>query len=148
MILDALLKFSDKQAITATAVSTDKADISSPSSQLLDIGTGEDLYVHAVVTTAFTDTDSNSTVTVDFVSDDDPALGSPATVQTLGVFPALSAAGTKLVAKLQPGVKLQKYVGMRYTLANGNLTTGAISAFITKDNDAAHTYSSGFSVSQ
>lgn len=137
MILDAENLFSSAQAITASAASTNIIDLS----QVRDIGVGEDIYVVALVTTAFTDTGGDSTVAVTLETDDNEAFSSPAlAVQTLGTFGASAAAGSKLVAKLQPGAIVQRYMRAYYTVAGGSLTTGAISCFLTLDIEAARIY--------
>lgn len=145
MILDAQNLFSDAQAITATAVSTNSIDLGMTSGY--DLGAGEDLYVHLNVDVAFTDSGSDSTVTVTLVTDDNAALSSPTAVQTLGTFPALSAVGAKIVACIQPGLSFERYVGLNYTLANGNLTTGSITAALVKDPDAYKSYPDAITIS-
>lgn len=144
MILDELNMLSNAQAITATAVSTNSIDLGAAD---IDLGSGENLYVHLNVDTAFTDSGSDSTVTVTLHTDDDPALGSGTDVQTLGTFAALSAAGTKIIARIQPNLTLLRYVGVKYTLANGNLTTGAISAYVAKDVDTSKAYADNITIS-
>lgn len=141
MFHDALCQFSAAQAITATAASTNCVDLGLNR----NIGVGEDLYVGVVVVTAFTDSGSDSTVAVTVVGG---STTSPATVrQTLGTFAALSAVGTRLVAKLQPDAIIDRYLGLNYTVANGSLTTGALTSFLTHDIDAFTAYASGFVVS-
>lgn len=144
MILDELNMFSNAQAITATAVSTNSVDLGSTS---LDLGSGENLYVHLNVDTAFTDSGSDSTVTVTLVTDDNAALSSATAVQTLGTFAALSAIGTKIIARIQPGLTLERYVGLNFTVANGNLTTGAISAYLAHGVDTSKAYADNITIS-
>lgn len=145
MILDAQNLFSDAQAITATAVSTNAIDLGLASG--LDLGSGENLYVHINVDTAFTDSGSDSTVTVTLVTDDNSSLSSATAVQTLGTFAALSAAGTKIIARIQPNLTLERYIGLNYTLANGNLTTGAVTASLVKDVDTYKSYADNITIS-
>lgn len=140
MIHDLLCQFSAAQAITATALSTNIIDLGLNR----NIGVGEDLYVGVVVVTAFTDAGSDSTVAVTLVGG---STTTPATVRmTLGTFAALSAVGASFVAKLQPNVVIDRYIGLNYTVANGNLTTGALTSFLTHDLDAFQAYASGFLV--
>ena len=143
MILDKLGLFSDAQAITATALSTDKVDLLKTAQ---NIGVGENMYVHLNVDVAFTDTGSDSTVTVTLVTDDNASLSSPTVVQTLGVFSALSAAGTKIIARIQPGT-FERYIGLNYTVAGGNLTTGSITAALVHDVDAYTSYPDNITIS-
>lgn len=130
MILDAQLLLSDAQAITATAVSANVIDLKLAG---ISLGTGEDLYLHLNVDTAFTDVGSDSTVTVTVITDDNAAMSSAATIQTVGTFAALSPAGRVLIAKLQPSAAYERYIALNYTVAGGNLTTGAVTAALVKD---------------
>jgi hypothetical protein len=139
MIMDAELRFSNAQAITASAASTNQLDLKA----VRDIGVGEDLYFVAIVDVAFTDASSDSTVVVTLETDNDSAFGSPTlAVQTIGTFAALSAIGTRLVAKLQPLAIVERYLRAYYTVAGGSLTTGSISSFIVLDADLFRAYAS------
>ncbi len=144
MILDAQALFSDLQAITATAVSTNAYDLKLAAT---DVGTGERLYVVLSVGVAFTDSGSDSTVACALVTDDNAALSSATAVQTLGTFAALSAVGTKLVVPIASNLTLERYIGVSYTVAGGNLTTGSITAAIVKDADLFKVYPKGYEIS-
>lgn len=111
-----------------------------------NIGTGEDLYIVVAVTTAMSDAGSDSTMTAVIEMDDNEAFASATTAQTLGTFAATSAAGTRLIAKLQPEAITERYIRVGYTVANGDLTTGNFDAFITPNIDAYTAYPSGFEV--
>lgn len=143
MLLDKQHQFSDAQAITAAAKSTNVIDLSDAGR---DIGNGERLFLVVVVTTAFTDAGSNSSLTVDLEQDDDSAMGSPAKVQEIGSFPALSPVGTKLIAAIDPAKISERYLQLGYTPVNGDLTTGAVKAFIAKDVDAYKAYADAISI--
>jgi len=142
MYLDKLALFSNAQAVTATAASTDSMDFS----QARDVGTGEDLFIFINCTVAMTDAASDSTVTVTLETDDNSGFSSAAVTQTLGVFPALSAVGSIIYARIQPAALNERYCQLRYTVANGNLTTGTFSAGIIHGIDRVVSYASGFSV--
>ena len=145
MIMDLATQFSNAQAITATAVSTNVIDLGA----VRNIGSGEDLYLVLIVTTAFTDASSDSTVTPSLQTDDNEAFGSAATVRTYDTLAALSAAGTTRIYKLEPFTTAgiyERYIRLNYTVAGGNLSTGAITAFITKDVTTYRHYASGFSI--
>jgi len=147
MIGDALLLFSDAQAITATAASTSSIDLS----VARDIGVGEELYLVVTVDTAFTDSGSDSTVTVDIEYDTSTTF-TPDQTQRVGVFGALTAAGSKLIARIQPNQNATyplglRYAQLKYTVANGNLTTGAVTAQIVKNIDAYASYPKGYTIS-
>jgi hypothetical protein len=94
-----------------------------------------------------TDGSSDSTVAVTLHTDDDSALGSGTDVQTIGTFSALSAAGTVLKARIAPGLTLLRYLGVKYTVANGNLTTGSFSAYLVKDLDTSKAYADNITIS-
>lgn len=138
MIMDAELRFSNAQAITASAASTNQVDLKA----IRDIGTGQDIYFVAQVDVAFTDGTSDSTVTVALQTDDNSAFSSATTVQTVGTFAALSAIGTRLVAKLQPLAFVERYLQAYYTVANGNLTTGSITSYLVLDAELFRAYAS------
>lgn len=145
MILDGQLQFSDAQAVTATAGSTNQVDLGPTyQDQNVDLGTGEELYVVASLASALVG--AGATVTVTVQTDSDSAFGSPTTVQTIGTFAALSAAGTKLQAKLQPGL-LEKYIRLVYTVAGGTLTGGSIDAHLVKNIDSYRNYKNAYIVS-
>lgn len=142
MILDRLLVFSDAQAVTATAASTDSIDLS----QIRDIGTGADLYLVVACVVAMTDTGSDSTVAVTYETDDNPSFSSVASV-TVGTFAAVSAAGTTIIHRLNPAQANERYMQLRYTVSGGNLTTGSFDAFITQDIQRYVSYADAITIS-
>lgn len=143
MFMDALLLFSDAQVLTAAAASTSYIDLKAAR----NIGVGEDLYVVLIVDVALTDGSSNSTVTVDLQGDSTTTI-TPDGTQTLFTIAALAAIGTKYVAKISPGLAAQyRYVQLYYTMNNGDLSTGSVTAFITRNPDIADAYyASGFNI--
>lgn len=145
MIYDAALLFSDAQAITATADSTNVIDLTTAR----DLGVGEELYIALTVTTAFTDASSDSTLAVALVTDDNASLSSDSTVMSLVTIPALAAAGTTYFIRVPIATlnQYERYIGLTYTPANGNLTTGAITAGIVKDIQKWKAYPSGVTIS-
>lgn len=135
MIMDAELLFSNAQAITASAASTNLLDLKAAR----DIGAGEDITFVCLVTSAFTDGGSDSTLTVTIETDDNEAFASPKTAQTVGTLAALSPAGAKLVAQLQIGVD-ERFVRAYYTVAGGSFTTAAVTSFMVLDADFYKVY--------
>lgn len=129
MILDNQLLFSDAQAVTATAGSTNIIDTAPlfTGNTGRNVGMGRQMYIFVTVDTAFTDSGSDSTIAVTIETDDNTSMSSPTTIATLTTFAALTAAGTKFFAPL-PLATYERYIGLRYTTANGNLTTGAFTA--------------------
>lgn len=144
-MLDALNMFQPStagQTVTATAVSTSVI----PLTVARDIGRGEPVKIECIVTEAFTDSGSDTTVTVTIETDDDEAFGSALVAQTIGTFSALSAIGTKLEAYLQPGKINEKFMRLRYTIANGSLTTGKIASQIVDGFNKGNDYPIGNSI--
>lgn len=143
MITDLQLTFSDAQALTAAAASTNLVDLGA----VRDLGTGENLYVVLNVDVALTDTGSNSTVTVDLQTDDNASFSSNATGQTLFTIAAVAAAGTQYIARIQPGGANERYMRLFYTMNNGDLTTGTVTAEIVHDVQKYTNYAKGYTVS-
>lgn len=129
MVLDAYNLYSDAQAVTANAASTNLIDHGA----VRDLGTGEDLYIVCLVDVAMTDSSSNSTCTVTLETDDNSSFSSATTGQTLFVFSAVSAAGTVKIARIQPDALNERYSRLYYTMAGGDLSAGSFTAFITHD---------------
>lgn len=149
MFIDALNRFTGASGQTVTTgsgtgvASTDQIDLGAV---VPDIGVGQDLYVVVVCKTAMTDTGSNSALAVALAQDGDVAFGSPTSIQTIGSFPALSAAGTRIVARIAPGIITERYLGLMFTSTNGDLSAGAFEAFLTTDIDAYKSYPNAYTV--
>jgi len=150
MYVDKQNEFSDAQAVTATAISTNVIDrISNESglNALADIGSGQDVYLVVITQTAATDTGSDATLTVTLESDSTADLATSATVHyTTGAlaFAAFSPAGTMIVAVKIPKGEYERYVGVRYTVAAGPLTAGKFDAFLTTDVDSYRAYANNY----
>ena len=155
MICDRDLLFSDSQALTAAAASTNIVDlrplasavVSGGSANARNLGAGDELYWFLNVEVALTDSGSNSTVTVDLQTDDNAAFSSQATVATLMTIPAVTAAGTKYMGRLPIAstVAYESFIRIYYTMNTGDLTTGTVSAGIVKDLDQYASFVGGFS---
>lgn len=145
MILDANLQFSDSQAVTAAAASTNIIDMGKAGQ---DIGTGEDLYLVVQCEVAMTDAGSDSALDVAIEGDSTSTI-TPDATQSVITFPALSPAGTVKIAKLDPGsLPLQlQYIQLKYTPSNGNLTTGTFSAFLTNNIDKFKSFANNSTIS-
>jgi hypothetical protein len=159
MYVDKMIEFSDAQAVTVTAISTNVYDLFttaeggnatefSPNTRL-DIGAGEDAYLWVSTASLITDAGSDATLTIDLVTADNAALSTNAQIVfSTGAlaFAAFSPAGTKLVRLKLPLFDYRRYIGLNYTVAAGPLTGGTIDAFITVGVDANRPYKSGFTV--
>ena len=126
MYVDKALLFSDAQAITAAAASTDYLD----QGAARDLGVGKQLYVVIICDVAMTDSGSDSTLTVALYGDTTTTF-TPDGSQTLVTIPALTAIGTRFVIPIAPEMTKFRYLGLHYTPNNGNLSTGSFTAFIT-----------------
>lgn len=149
MFMDADLLFSDAQAVTATAASTNYVDLGPLFTGNLtrDLGVSSELYISISVDVALTDSGSDSTIAVSLETDDNTSFSSIATVATLVTIPAVTAAGTKYFVKMPIAttVPYERYLQIKYTAANGNLTTGSFTAAIVKNIDKYQTYKSAVS---
>lgn len=152
MYVDKQAEFSDAQAVTATAISTNVMDLISNSSGknvLRDIGAGQDVYLVVITQTAATDTGSDATLTITLESDDNVGLSSPTVHFTSPAlaFATFSPANSVLVAvKLPVAQNYERYLGVRYTVANGPLLTGNFDAFLTTDVNTWRAYDRNYVV--
>lgn len=146
MILDKQNMYSDSETVLTTAYSENYID----HGVARNLGVGRQLMLVIAVATAFTDSSSNSTMTATFETDGDLSSGDLASgnVQyTLTAFAALAAAGTQRVKKLGPGDINERYSQVKYTVANGDLTTGAFDAFLTPEIDQYTAYADNITIS-
>lgn len=150
MYIDKQAEFSDAQAVTSTAISTNVMDLISNTSgknPLRDIGTGQDVYLVVITQTEATDSVSDATLTVSLESDSTENLATSPTVHfTTGAlaFAAFSPAGSVLAAVKLPKGDYERYLGVRYTVASGPLTAGNFDAFLTTDVDAWRAYAKNY----
>ena len=135
MIFDTQSMFSDAQAITATARSTNVIDLGAVDTPkhavgpiTRDLGRGRPVELAVQVVEAF---NTLTSLTIALQVDNDVAFGSPKTVMTLSV----PLAGLTLGARLPPfyipeGVD-ERYVSFLYTVVGTNPTLGKITAGLT-----------------
>jgi hypothetical protein len=159
MLIDKLNTFSWETALTATAIS-DVIDLlpvsgaigagatGGPSANTTrDIGTGQPLYLHILVTTTLDSSGEAATLTVSLESDDAAALNTSATVHlTLAqVAEATLAAGYWIAKGIAiPAGDYQRYLGVRYTVGTENFTSGKVSAWLSNNRYDDKTYESGW----
>lgn len=142
MLIDAFNEFSDSQAVTSTAISTNVIDLGATNT-LKDIGAGEPVWLVVRTITAATDSGSDATLTVTLESDSTANLATSATVHVSTAalaFATFSPAGTTLLAIRLPNGLYERYLGVRYTVASGPLTAGTFDAFLTKDYGSYRSY--------
>jgi hypothetical protein len=152
MILDAFNQFSDAQAVTATAISTNVIDLAPlgngvGTNTVRDIGAGEDIYL--VVLTKETATAAGAaTLNVTLESDDNAGLTSPTVHFSTGplALAAFGPAGAQVAAVKLPNGNYERYLGVRYTVGTGPLTAGKFDAFLTKDVQSYRPYAVGSTI--
>lgn len=145
--IDALAIFSEDQAVTSTAISTNVYDLEQAD---LDIGSGEPVWLVIKTTTAATDDSSNATINFSLESDTAVGLDSgSATVHfstgTLA-FATFSPAGTLVAAIRLPVGDYKRYLGVRYSVASGPLTAGNFHAALVTDLDQIKAYPTAFTI--
>lgn len=100
---------------------------------LLDIGVSQPLYLVIQVDTAIVG--SGAVVTFTLQSDSTSDLATSATSHTSVTFtvPANpgTPAGTQFILSLPPAFTVEKFLGLRMTVATANVTAGTFSAFFT-----------------
>ena len=162
MYIDQNLEFSDAQAVTVTAISTNVYDTLSmgaggsataigPNTSL-DLGqSNEPLYLVVQTAVTCTDVSSDATLTISLESDSTANLATSATVHFTTAalaFAAYATAGTRLITIALPSGAYERYLGVRYTIASGPLTAGAFDAFLTTNPPGPYrVLASGFAVS-
>ena len=138
MLLDKQNLFSDAQAATTgTQLSTDKIDLrgitifrtdnlgNTPPD---DPGRSPEIDVLVRVTTTFT---GGTSLAVNLVADDDPALGSPTILQSSGAIAEASLiAGYNFKLQIPPGIAVaDRYLGLQFVTVGAH-GAGAITAGI------------------
>ena len=142
MFIDALLQFSPTpQAITATAASVDQIDLG-PLGQgqtIRDIGVGYTQYLVIRTAAAFNNLTS---LTFALQTDDNAAFSTPVQVWASAAIPLaqLTANRVQAVVQLPPGVPVERFLRMNYTVAGTAPTTGSVEAFIVNDAQQYRAY--------
>ena len=142
MITDKLLRVSEDQAVTSTAVSTNTVDLS----VARDVGEGTALYMNFAVTTALA---NGTSVKFQVVTSANANLSNPTVVGSSdAVLTAALTAGKNVVVRINPQIasKGQRYLGALYTVA-GTFNAGKITADVVETiGDGQKYYASGFTV--
>ena len=142
MITDKLLRVSEDQAVTSTAVSTDTIDLG----VARDMGEGTPLYMNFAVTTAMT---GGTSIKFEVITSAAANLGSPTVIGSSdAILTAALTLGKNIVVRLNPDIagKGQRYLGARYTVS-GTFNAGKITADVVETiGDGKKFYASGFTV--
>lgn len=128
MYIDAQGKFSDGQALTASAVSSNVVDLGGD----YNLGIGEPMAVVLVVDAAADGTDGNETYEAKIQFSSDEAFTSPVDSSSKFV-PAGSAAGSKFVLPVSPDQSGDRYMRLSYELG-GTTPAVTFSAFLIPQN--------------
>ena len=143
MITDKLLRVSEDQAVTSTAVSTSSIDLV----VARDMGEGTALYMNFALTEAFA---NGTSITFEIITSASDNLGSPTVIGSSAVIAtAALTLGKNIVVRLNPDIagKGQRYLGARYTVV-GTMNAGKITADVVETiGDGQKYYASGFTVS-
>lgn len=127
-ILDKFLQYSDKQAITATAVSTNVVDAGATKNVAIgrDLGAGTPLYLFINVSQTFT---AAGAATLTATLQDSADNATFADVASLGPFSLAQLVAGKGFNVGLP-IPTRRYTRVNYTVATGPMTAGIVSAHI------------------
>jgi hypothetical protein len=128
--MDKQLQFSNGQAITVTAVSTNIVDLGPPGPNGFTPGapTNPDVWIHFNIPVAFTAAGA-ATLAVQVQSSVDAAFTSPITHTTLpAVAVAALTAGATPFQPVRLPFNTRRYVRLNYVVATGPMTAGTITA--------------------
>lgn len=147
MLVDAALTFSDAQALTVTAVSTNLYDQGAPPSGTAErrIGSGEPM---ALVLTVDVAAAGGGTLQIDVQTDDNAGFSSAVVHATSGAVAAAAlTAGAKVIIPLIPGKVTERYMRLNYTLTT--MTGITVTAMLMPMNQIQNelTYPKNFVVS-
>lgn len=145
MITDKLNTFSNGQAVTATAASTDVIDLGplTHGNTRRDIGAGEPIYlVVAALTTATAGGAATTNIQLQ-TSDDNSAWVTLFDSGSLALS-ALTAGARPVQVAVPRGVR--RYLRVNYVIGTGPLTAGSFFAGLVKDVQDNTKYASGFSI--
>lgn len=142
MIFSAQDEFSNKQAITASAASTNHIDLLATGTSYgaaaalnRDLGKGNLIPVYIGVTTAFA---TLTSLKVAVQTDDNSSFSSATTVLETEAIPVASlVAGYQFNIQNIPLQSTERYIRLYYTVAGSNATAGNIQAGITMGNQQA-----------
>lgn len=144
MITDKLLRFSEEQEVTDTAISENVVD----QGTRRDVGEGRPLYVVFTINETFSDLTSLS---IDVVTSAADALTAPTSLGNVDLTLAEGelAAGRQYFVQIRPQAESigQRYLGVTYTVTGTTATAGKVTADIVLDiQDGLKHYPSGFVV--
>lgn len=135
MIIDATGLFSDGQAITATAASTNIIDLGATgtiygasSAMVRDVGPGNRVPLFVTVTQSF---NTLTSLTISIETDDNAGFSSATTIWTSPAYTLAQlavGAKTNLLPDALPLGTNERYARLKYTVGGSNPTLGKITA--------------------
>lgn len=125
-ILDKQLEFSDAQAVTATAASTNVIDLDTAAPNIGSSGTP--IYAEVRVNTTCT---SGGSATIDAVLQDSADNSSFATLVAPAQVAVAAATAGVVIMRVPLPAKHRRYLRINYTIGTANLTAGKFDAFLT-----------------
>lgn len=128
MILDKQLEFSDAQAITATAASTNLVDFG----HAKDVSFGEPLEMLIKVIEVF---DNLTSLKVDVEVDDNASFSSATVIGSSTQLLAALTAGAEFPINFVP-TGTERYMRLNYTVVGTTPTTGTVNAHIIADRQS------------
>lgn len=137
MIFDTLQStFSENQAVTATAISTNVMDLGTlgivpyeSAAIAMNLGAGNEIPLLMQVTETFA---TLTSLTVSLETSAAAGLTSATVLYSSGAIPVASLlAGFRLPIRWMPDATLLRYIGLRYTVGGSNATAGKITAAFT-----------------
>jgi hypothetical protein len=161
MILDKQNMFSEGQVLPLPVGSNPASDavdtfiaLGFNPNTLKDLGTGEGLWLTVVNPTAITGV-AGALIRAELVTDDNATNATPSILATPTIIQAgadISAvsipAGTVLAQfRIPSGFNYERFLGVRYVTTVAALLGGTVSAFLTKDIQAARIYAKNFTIS-
>lgn len=122
MILDAQNLFSDEQAITADAVSTNVVDLGSA-------GGDNNFSIAITITEAF---NTLTSLEIQLQTDSVEAMSSAVVISEMSVLQADLTLGATYEFKV-PSLRTEQFLRLNYDVTGTNPTTGTITAAVVKD---------------
>ena len=132
MISDQDVIFSDDQAVTASAISTNIVQVDGLGDIMGDSSVEEDIFLNLQVTTT-TASSGSTTLDVDLVSHS--AVPTNATYSVLKVLDDVAKASLVqgyAVSRNLRGIPLKEYTGLYFTVAVANFTAGNFRAWLSR----------------
>lgn len=143
MYLDAQGLFSDAQALTATAVSTNVVDLGVDG----NLGIGEPMSVVIVLDVAADAANSDETYVVALQTDDNVGFSSATSIGSATITRG-DAAGTRYVIPLAADTGAERYIRLNYTLG-GTTPSATVTSFLIPTSMIQNyvSYADGFTIS-